>query len=98
MRDLSVHAAELRHLIRTDPDPRVRHRADALLLLASGRGVEEVARSLGCCPQRIRVWRRRFRTEGRTGLADRPRRGRPPLLDAAATARLETAWAGSPLD
>jgi transposase len=55
MLDLSAHAAELRHLTRTDPDPRVRH-------------------------------------------ADRPRPGRPPLLDETATALLETALAGSPLD
>ena len=34
MHDLTGHAAELRCLTRTDPDPRVRHRADALLVLA----------------------------------------------------------------
>jgi transposase len=98
MHDLSAHAAELRHLTRTDPDPRLRHRADALLLLAHGRSVEETAQSLGCCTKRIRVWRRRYLTEGRSGLADRPRAGRPPLLDETATALLETARAGSPLD
>ncbi|MGH2614703.1 MAG: helix-turn-helix domain-containing protein [Thermomicrobiales bacterium] len=98
MLDLSAHAAELRHLTRTAPDPRVRHRADALLLLAHGRSVEEAAQALGCCTKRIRVWRRRFLAEGRPGLADRPRAGRPALLDGAATALLETALAGSPLD
>jgi transposase len=98
MLDLSAHAAELRHLTRTDPDPRVRHRADALLSLAHGRSVEETARSIGCCTKRIRVWHRRYAAEGRRGLCDRPRTGRPPLLDAAATALLETALAGSPLD
>jgi transposase len=97
MHDLTGHAAELRCLTRTDPDPRVRHRADALLVLAHGRTVEETARVLGCCPKRIRVWRRRFLAEGRTGLADRPRSGRPPQLDARARAELETALAASPL-
>ena len=67
MHDLTGHAAELRRLTRTDPDPRVRHRADALLVLAHGRTVEEAAHDMGCCPKRIRVWRRRFLAEGRTG-------------------------------
>lgn len=82
MHDLTGHAAELRCLTRTDPDPRVRHRADALLVLAHGRTVEEAARDMGCCPKRIRVWRRRFLDEGRIGLADRPRAGRPPIIAA----------------
>lgn len=98
MHELTAHVDALHRLTRTDPDPRVRHRADALLLLAHGRSVAEAAQSLGCCTKRIRVWRRRFLAEGRTGLADRPRRGRPALLDGAAAAVLETALAGSPLD
>ena len=84
-------------MTRTDPDPRVRHRADALLVLAHGRTVKEAARALGCCTKRIRVWRRRFLAEGRTGLADRPRSGRPPQLDGRARAELETVLAASPL-
>lgn len=98
MLDLTGHVAELHRLTRTDPDPHVRHRADALLLLAHGRRVDEAAHDMGCCPKRIRVWRRRFLAEGRQGLADRPRRGRPPKLDAQARAELEIALAASPLD
>lgn len=98
MHDLTGHAAELRCLTRTDPDPRVRHRADALLVLAHGRTVEEAARDMGCCPKRIRVWRRRFLDEGRIGLADRPRAGRPPMLPSTAVEVLESALVASPLD
>jgi transposase len=98
MVDLTEHAETLRGLTRTDPDPRVRHRADALLLLARGRSVEDTAQAMGCCSKRIRVWRHRLLTEGRTGLADRPRPGRPPALGAAARALLEGALAASPLD
>ncbi|MGA9525553.1 MAG: helix-turn-helix domain-containing protein [Myxococcaceae bacterium] len=94
---LTGHAEELRRLTRTDPDPRVRHRADVLLMLAHGRTVEEAAQEMGCCTKRIRVWRRRFLGEGRSGLADRPRTGRPPLLDGAAVPVLETALVTSPL-
>lgn len=98
MLDLSGHTAELRRLTRTDPDPRVRHRADVLLFVAHGRSVAEAAHNTGCCTKRIRVWRRRFLTEGRQGLADRPRPGRPPLLDTQARQEIETALAASPLD
>ena len=98
MLDLTGHQAELGRLTRSDPDPRVRHRADALLLLVHGRSVDEAAHDMGCCTKRIRVWRRRFLAEGRQGLADRPRQGRPPKLDAPARAELEGALAASPLD
>lgn len=98
MLDLAGHAAERRRVTRTDPDPRVRHRADALLLLAGGRSMEEVAQGMGRGAKRIRVWRRRFLAEGRTGLADRPRTGRPPALDAAAAALLERALTDPPLE
>jgi transposase len=98
MLELTGHVAELRRLTRTDPDPRVRHRADALLLLAHGRSVDQAASDMGCCTKRIRVWRRRFLAEGRQGLADRPRHGRPPKLGAAAHAALERALAAAPLD
>jgi transposase len=98
MLELTAHLEELRHLTRRDPDPRVRHRADALLLLAHGRSVDQAAHDVGCCTKRIRVWRRRFLSEGRQGLADRPRRGRPPKLDAQARGELETVLQESPLD
>jgi transposase-like protein len=90
MLDLTEYVETLRHVTRTDPDPRVRHRADALLLLAHGRRVEEVADDSGCCTKRIRVWRRRFLADGRDGLADRPRSGRP----RPSMRRPEPCWSG----
>jgi transposase len=53
---------------------------------------------MGCSRDSIRAWALRFLAEGRGGLADRPRSGRPPKLDAAACALLETALRSSPLD
>jgi transposase len=70
----------LARLVRTDPDPRVRRRADALLRLADGERVTAVARLLRTTTSRIAVWRARFLAEGRGGLTDRPRSGRPPRL------------------
>src|SRR5918995_988601 len=94
--ELRVQQETLRQLTRTDPDPRVRRRAHALLLLTEGRSVVAVARLFETAPHRVRTWRARFLAGGRQGLADEPRTGRPPKLDAAALAFLEEALAASP--
>jgi len=80
--DLTECREQLRHLVRTDPDPRVRHRAHALLLVAEGQTVAAVARLFTTAGHRVRAWRARFLAEGQTGLLDRPRRGRTPKLSA----------------
>lgn len=96
--DLTSHRTVLRRLARTDPDPRVRQRADALMLLAGGLSVTRAAQLLGHARATLRAWRERFLTEGRAGLADHYRAGRPPKLDAAARERLATLVTESPLD
>jgi transposase len=77
---------QLRHLTKTDPDPRVRRRAHGVLLVEQGQTLAQVARFFGTAPHRVRVWQERFLTAGRAGLADQARGGRPPKLDAAAAA------------
>lgn len=94
--DLHSQQETLHHLTRTDPDPRVRRRAHALLLLTQDYSVAAVARLFATAPHRVRVWRSRFLAAGRTGLADEPRSGRPPKLDAAALAFLEEALEAGP--
>jgi putative transposase len=86
----------LRRLTKSDPDPRVRHRADALLLVAGGMPIIQTARFLETSPSRIRAWRTRFLNQGRAGLADQPRTGRPPKLDAEACALLVEAIEAGP--
>lgn len=78
--DLTEFRQELRRLTRTDPDPRVRHRAHALLLVAEGQTVAAVARLFATAGHCVRAWRTRFLAEGRAGLLDRPRQGRTPKL------------------
>jgi len=87
---------QLRHLAKTDADPRVRRRAHAVLLGLEGRAFAEVARLFETAPHRARAWRDRFLAEGRSGLADRARSGRPPKLDAAALAFLSEALEQGP--
>lgn len=80
---------ELQRLTKTDPDPRVRRRAQAVLLASEGRPLAEVARLFHTAAHRVRVWRERFLSEGREGLRDRPRGGRPPTLSESDRAFLE---------
>lgn len=95
-RALALHIEDLRHLVKTDANPRVRQRAQSLLLVAEGHTLAEVARLLHTAAHRIRAWRERFLTEGRAGLVDRPRGGRPAKLDATALAFLEDALEHGP--
>ena len=96
--DLTPHRATLHQLTRTDPDPRVRHRADALLLVAGGLSLSRAAAQIGCSRNSIHTWAMRFLAEGRNGLLDRRRLGRPRTLDEAACELIEAALAASPLE
>lgn len=96
--DLAPHHQALHVLTRTDPDPRVRHRADGLVLVAGGLSLTQAAQVFGCARNSLRTWATRFLAEGRAGLADRGRRGRPPKLDATARDLLETVLTQSPLE
>jgi transposase len=98
MLDRSPHCPILVQLTRTDPDPRVRHRADAVLLVADGHSVSAAARAMHTSAGRVRAWRDRFLVEGRAGLVDRPRAGRPPKLGDAARELLERVLPQSPLE
>jgi transposase len=81
----------LRRLTKTDPDPRVRRRAQAVVLVEEGQTLVSVARLFHTSAHRVHIWHTRFATEGRAGLLDRSRRGRPPKLGEADLAFLEEA-------
>jgi transposase len=91
-RDLTTDGMqELQQLTEADPDRRVRRRAQAVLLESEGRPLAEMARLFHTAARRVRVWRERFISEGRDGLQDRPRAGRPPKLAESDRVFLETA-------
>jgi transposase len=58
---------QLRHLTKTDPDPRVRRRAHGVLLVEQGQSLAQVARFFGTAPHRVRAWQERFVMAGRAG-------------------------------
>jgi transposase len=72
---------ELQKMVRRAPG-RVSRRAQALLWCLSGTSQTAVAARLGVSRQSVVRWCRRFQAAGPAGLADRPRSGRPPRLDA----------------
>ena len=81
-------AGELRQLVNADPDPSVRRRAGAVLLVTGGQPISQVARLFHTAPTEVRTWCIRFLMGGRAGLADQPRPGRPPKLQPADLALL----------
>ncbi len=93
---LKERADELRHLAKTDSDPRVRRRAQALFMLAEGASVQDVARWFRTAPHRVRAWRGWFLEGGRDRLADDPRSGRPPTLGPGELALLDEALEQGP--
>ena len=93
---LQGRADELRRLVKTDPDPRVRRRAQALLMLAEGASVLEVARWFRTAAHRVRTWRGWFLAGGRDRWADDPRCGRPPKLGPGELALLDEALERGP--
>lgn len=50
-----------------------------------------VATSFGTAAHRLRAWRGRYLEQGRSGLVDKPRAGRPATLGAADLALLDDA-------
>jgi transposase len=89
---------DLLRLTRTDPCPQVRHRAHLLLAVLAHGSLAGAARATGTAAKTIARWRDRFLADGRAGLADQPRAGRPRRLTAAADDLLDAALATSPMD
>ena len=71
----------------TTPSGQTR-RARILLSLDGGRSPTETARLLHISRATVHLWHRRYRTEGLAGLADRPRSGRPTVVDGRTVERI----------
>lgn len=67
-----------------DVAPRVAWRARLVLDRAASDSDEAVAERHGTARATVRLWRRRFAEQGPEGLRDRPRPGRPSVLEPSA--------------
>jgi len=72
----------LRKLAKSESDARIARRMLAIANVLDGMSREEAAQSAGMDRQTLRDWVIRYNEHGLDGLADRPRDGRPPKLDA----------------
>jgi transposase len=78
----------LRKLAKAESDARVSRRILAIANALDGMSREEAAQSAGMDRQTLRDWVIRYNADGIDGLADRPRDGRPPKLDAGEKSEL----------
>jgi len=61
---------------------RLAERAQVILLSSAGASLAEISGRTGLSPQGCSRWRQRFAESGLDGLRDRPRPGRPLVIDA----------------
>ena len=81
--------SELRALSRTpSTSNQLAQRARIVLRAAEGATNTEIASELGLSLPTVGMWRRQYAAAGIEGLADRPRTGRPRLIDEATENRV----------
>lgn len=80
---------ELERLSRSRREgARLVERAQIILHALDGTPSREIAALMGLTPARVGLWRGRFAREGRRGLRDRPRSGKPATYDAGLKDRI----------
>ena len=80
---------ELEEFLSKDKLPkRLWKRATAIQALARGESLEAVARMLDVTAETVGSWRKRYESEGLSGLMDKPRSGRPPTIDGMQRAQV----------
>lgn len=78
------------------PCPRLRRRAQTVLLAQGGYAVTEIAKITRQSPLTVRRWLHRFMAAGCEGLWEAPRSGRPPAITPRIELFLREAVARSP--
>ena len=95
MRKLDIENPEtallaIQEEIRRSDEAKYDHRLHGLLLVANGQSCRQAAVLLGENPRTVQRWVRSYERDGFGGLRDGARSGRPPLLDDAQRAALES--------
>ena len=84
-----AHRAELQQLIRKGSLPAHKYkRAIALLELDRGRTFTEVAEMVGVVNQTTSTWATKYKESGLELLNDKPRPGRPKVIDGLQRAKI----------
>jgi transposase len=80
---------QLQELTRALHQKRIWRRAQAVVLAKQGRTAQDIADALGCSLKAVKNWVAQYNAGGIDALHDRPRSGRPPLLDPTQYPRLK---------
>jgi transposase len=90
---ITVTASERHRLKKLVPTPTAAQRdvtrARIVLLAARRLSNNQIAARLGISVDTVRTWRNRYAAQGRDGLADRPRSGRPPTFTPVQVAEVK---------
>ena len=84
MTDDSLKSYDFKALAKKESDKRIYQRLIMLAYLKEGRSKAQVSQLTFTAPDRVYAWLKRFREQGIEGLRDKPRSGRPGLLDRSA--------------
>ena len=76
------------HIKKGQLNAREFKRATALLELDRGKTFNEVAKVVGVVGRTIRFWRDAYNSEGLEMLTDKPRSGRPPVIEGIDQAKI----------
>lgn len=79
---------QLHELIHTFPEKRVWRRVQSVVLAKQGWTAQDIADALGCSLKAVKNWVSQYNCGGIPALHERPRSGRPPLLDPEEYPRL----------
>ena len=80
---------QLHDLAQAIPQKRLWRRVQAVVLAKQGRTAQDIADALGCSLKAVKNWVAQYNRGGIAALHERPRRGRPPLLDPQQYPRLK---------
>ena len=84
MTDYSLESDDFKALAKKESDKRIDQRLMMLAYLKEGMSKAQVSRLTFTAPDRVYAWLKRFREQGIEGLRDKPKSGRPGLLDRSA--------------
>jgi transposase len=75
--------AKLIKIMRYDETPRVRMRAHSVLLSGQGYSIDTIADIYQVHRNSVTLWIKEWQERGYESLSDKPKSGRPPILDKA---------------